>query len=123
MQRDSLAGRRDNLECFQHRACGGRGDAAEGVAHIELEADHTAIDQGIDVLFHCGGGGFKSQMKKADASGAAFAVIIGDDEAIAGEVTLKPLRASDGVQNEQKRVSVDRVADEIMNSFLDWEEK
>ena len=80
-------------------------------------------DQGIDVLFHCGGGGFKSQMKKADASGAAFAVIIGDDEAIAGEVTLKPLRASDGVQNEQKRVSVDRVADEIMNSFLDWEEK
>jgi histidyl-tRNA synthetase len=80
-------------------------------------------DQGIDVLFHCGGGGFKSQMKKADASGAAFAVIIGDDEASAGEVTLKPLRASDGVQNEQKRVSVDRVADEIMNSFLDWEEK
>ena len=80
-------------------------------------------DQGIDVLFHCGGGGFKSQMKKADASGAAFAVIIGDDEASAGEVTLKPLRASDGVQNEQKRVGVDRVADEIMNSFLDWEEK
>ena len=80
-------------------------------------------DQGIDVLFHCGGGGFKAQMKKADASGATFAVIIGDDEASAGEVTLKSLRASDGVQNEQKRVGVDRVADEIMNSFLDWEEK
>jgi hypothetical protein len=44
-------------------------------------------------VFHCGGGSFKSQMKKADASGAhAFAVIIGDDEASAGEVTLKPLR-------------------------------
>jgi histidyl-tRNA synthetase len=38
-------------------------------------------DRGIDVLFHCGGGSFKSQMKKADASGAGFAVIVGDDEA------------------------------------------
>ena len=79
-------------------------------------------DQGLDVLFHCGGGGFKSQMKKADASGAPFAVINGDDEADAGEVTLKHLRAGDELQNEQKRVSVDTVADEIMNSLLDWEE-
>ena len=79
-------------------------------------------DQGIDVLFHCGGGSFKSQMKKADASGASFAVIIGDDEANAGEVTLKPLRLAGEQPNEQKRVSVDSVADEIMSSILDWEE-
>ncbi|MBK7675508.1 histidine--tRNA ligase [Accumulibacter sp.] len=79
-------------------------------------------DQGIDVLFHCGGGSFKSQMKKADASGASFAVIIGDDEANAGEVTLKPLRPTGEQPNEQKRVSVDSVADEIMSSILDWEE-
>jgi len=79
-------------------------------------------DQGIDVLFHCGGGSFKSQMKKADASGASFAVIIGDDEANAGEVTLKPLRLAGDQPNEQKRVSVDSVADEIMSSILDWEE-
>ena len=72
---------------------------------------------------HCGGGGFKAQMKKADASGAQFAVIIGDDEANAGEVTLKPLRADGDERNEQKRVSVDHVADEIMNSFMDWEEE
>ncbi len=97
-----------------------QGEAASRMAPRVAEG---LRDQGIDVLFHCGGGGFKSQMKKADASGAAFAVIIGDDEASAGEVTLKPLRASDGVMNQQKRVSVDRVADEIMNSFLDWEEK
>jgi histidyl-tRNA synthetase len=72
-------------------------------------------DQGIDVLFHCGGGSFKSQMKKADASGAAFAVIIGDDEAEAGEVTLKTLRA--GQRGEQKRVAVDLAADAIMDFF------
>ena len=96
-----------------------QGDAASRLAPRVAEG---LRDQGIDVLFHCGGGGFKSQMKKADASGATFAVIIGDDEANAGEVTLKPLRANGETQNEQKRVSVDQVADEIMNSFLDWEE-
>ena len=75
--------------------------------------------QGINVLFHCGGGNFKSQMKKADASGAAFAVIIGDDEAQAGEVTLKPLRDGD---NEQQRIRVDQLGAEIMDSFFDGEE-
>jgi histidyl-tRNA synthetase len=47
---------------------------------------------GFSAVFHCGGGGFKSQMKKADGSGAAYAVIIGDDEVAVGKVTLKPLR-------------------------------
>ena len=39
-----------------------------------------------------GGGSFKSQMKKADASGARFAFIIGEDEVAAKKVTMKPLR-------------------------------
>ena len=76
-------------------------------------------DHGINVLFHCGGGGFKSQMKKADASGAAFAVIIGDEEAEAGEVSLKALRAEG---NEQRRVGVDRIADEIMKALFDGDD-
>ena len=49
-------------------------------------------EAGLAAVMHCGGGSFKSQMKKADASGARFAVILGDDEAAAGELTLKPLR-------------------------------
>ena len=97
-----------------------QGDAA---SHMAPRVAEGLRDQGIDVLFHCGGGGFKSQMKKADASGATFAIIIGDDEANAGEVTLKPLRSNGEAQNEQKRISVDQLADEIMNSFLDWEEE
>ncbi len=76
-------------------------------------------DQGLDVLFNCAGGSFKSQMKKADASGAAIAVIVGDDEALAGEVTVKPLRNGGDRESMQKRVSVERVADEIMNLLLD----
>jgi histidyl-tRNA synthetase len=49
-------------------------------------------DAGLSVVLHCGGGSFKAQMKKADASGARYAALIGDDEAQAGKVTLKALR-------------------------------
>lgn len=51
-------------------------------------------DEGLNIILHCGGGSFKSQMKKADATGASYALIIGDDEVKAQEVTLKPLRES-----------------------------
>jgi histidyl-tRNA synthetase len=49
-------------------------------------------DAGLSVVFHAGGGGFKSQMKKADASRARFAIIIGDNEAAARRVAVKSLR-------------------------------
>jgi histidyl-tRNA synthetase len=91
----------------------------EAASRLAFRVAEGLRDQGIDVVLHCGGGSFKSQMKKADASGAIFAVIIGDDEAAAGEVSLKPLRESG---DEQKRVKVDDLADAIMNSMLDWDE-
>ncbi|MDR1275028.1 MAG: histidine--tRNA ligase [Candidatus Accumulibacter sp.] len=91
-----------------------QGDAANAIAPRVAE---SLRDQGISVLFNCGGGSFKSQMKKADASGALYAVIIGDDEARDDEVTLKPLR--DDGREPQKRVSIDGVADEIVKYFLD----
>jgi len=47
---------------------------------------------GLTAVMHCGGGSFKSQMKKADASRARYAVILGDDEATAQQLTIKPLR-------------------------------
>ncbi|PAU80915.1 histidine--tRNA ligase [Halovibrio salipaludis] len=52
------------------------------------------------VVSHCGGGGFKSRMKKADASGAKLAVILGADEAAAGEVSVKDL-----ANTEQQRIA------------------
>ena len=70
-------------------------------------------DVGFAVHLHCGGGSFKSQMKRADASGAAVAVIIGDDEADAGEVAVKPLRQA----GEQKRVAVDGV-DQAVGAWI-----
>jgi histidyl-tRNA synthetase len=62
---------------------------------------------GLAALMHCGGGSFKSQMKKADASRARFAVILGDDEAAAQELTLKPLREA----AEQVRVTLAQATD------------
>jgi histidyl-tRNA synthetase len=41
---------------------------------------------------HCGGGSFKSQIKRADKSGARIALILGEDEAAAGTVGVKYLR-------------------------------
>ena len=41
---------------------------------------------------HCGGGSFKSQIKRADKSGAKIALILGEDEAAAGTVGVKYLR-------------------------------
>jgi len=46
----------------------------------------------ISVITHCGGGGLKAQMKKADRSGARYALILGDDELQQETVTIKPLR-------------------------------
>jgi histidyl-tRNA synthetase len=68
---------------------------------LAFRAAETLRDIGFDVLLHCGSGNFKSQMKKADASGAALALVIGEDEAAADEVAIKPLRSD----SKQHRVS------------------
>lgn len=83
-----------------------QGDAA--MAFGEQVAERMR-DAGLSVILHCGGGSFKSQMKKADGSGARFAVIIGDDEAQAGLLSVKSLR----VEREQVRVSLSEACEII----------
>ena len=62
-------------------------------------------EAGVCVQMHAAGpdgmGSFKSQFKKADASGAAFALIFGADELAQGQVTVKALRDGEGVQTQQ----------------------
>jgi histidyl-tRNA synthetase len=55
----------------------------------------------IRLEVHCGGGSFKSQIKKADKSGAAIALILGEDEAASGTIGVKYLRED----TEQQTVS------------------
>jgi len=66
--------------------------AGEPAAAVARRVAETLRDHGAAVVQNAGGGSFKSQMKRADASGARLAVIIGDDEAAAGTVTIKHLR-------------------------------
>lgn len=67
------------------------GEQAEKMGLIWSEQLRDAFPQ-LKLQLNCGGGSFKSQFKKADKSGAAFAIIIGDDEALQAQVALKPLR-------------------------------
>ena len=95
----------------------------EEAGRMAFRVAENLRDHGIGVLLHCGGGSFKSQMKKADGSGATFAVIIGDDEAAAGQASLKTLRSVGDGENQQVKVSVDDLADAILDSILDWDDE
>ncbi|MFT6431151.1 MAG: histidyl-tRNA synthetase [Halopseudomonas sp.] len=54
---------------------------------------------GLRLVVHCGGGSFKSQFKKADKSGALFALILGEDEVTAEQIGIKPLRSDAQQEN------------------------
>jgi histidyl-tRNA synthetase len=65
--------------------------SGEAAARAAWNAAEQLRDAGLDVVLGAGGS-FKSQMKKAHASGARYAVILGDSEVQEKKVTLKPLR-------------------------------
>jgi histidyl-tRNA synthetase len=78
-------------------------------------------DAGMDVVLHCAGaaglGNFKAQMKKADASGAHFAVILGEDEMAQQQAAIKAMRAEEGLQ-QQVAVPFLEVADYLVDQIL-----
>jgi histidyl-tRNA synthetase len=65
------------------------GDAATRLA---WRAGEMLREAGANVVVNGGGGSFKSQMKRADASGARYALLIGAEEVAADAVSVKPLR-------------------------------
>jgi histidyl-tRNA synthetase len=64
---------------------------------------------GLSVQMHCGEGSLKSQMKKADQSGASVAILMGDDERANNVVTIKPLRGQPGL-TQQDQVAMSSAA-------------
>lgn len=78
-------------------------------------------DAGLDVVLHCatptGAGSFKSQMKKADGSGAAFAVIIGQDEIANNAAQVKAMRGEVGEQ-QQAAVPFEEVVDYLVDQIV-----
>ena len=73
---------------------------------------------GIDTILFCPPDGqsasFKSQMKKADASGAAYAIIIGPDELAKNEAQIKDLRGT----GEQRSVALEEVLEQVIDALV-----
>ena len=76
---------------------------------------------GLDVIVYCtaanSAGSFKAQMKRADESGATFAVLIGEDEVKSGQATVKALR-SDNASDNQSSVPFEKVADYLVDQIV-----
>jgi len=83
-----------------------QGEGAFAYAFLVAEALRNA---GYTVVQHAGEGSFKSQMKKADASKAWTALIVGEDEMRADEVSVKLLRRD----APQVRMARDQVVDAL----------
>jgi len=63
----------------------------------------------LRLLCHCGGGSFKSQFKKADRSGARYALILGEEELARGVIGVKPLRGG----SDQQEVELARLTEHL----------
>jgi len=81
------------------------GDAAIAAGMAAAENLRDAMPA-LKVELNLGGGNFKAQLKRADKSGAAYAVIIGEDEMLRKEAGLKPLRTAE----DQTSVALDELA-------------
>ena len=68
------------------------GDRGVQEGMLFAEVLRTALP-GLRLQSNCGNGSFKSQFKRADKSGAEYALVMGDDEAEQGTLLLKPLRS------------------------------
>ena len=90
------------------------GDDAVATALASAEALRDAMP-GIRLVQNVGGGSFKSQMKKADKSGARVALIWGEDEVAAGRVTMKTLRG----QSEQHSLPVEELTGALQVALVD----
>ncbi|MFN3919107.1 MAG: histidine--tRNA ligase [Methylohalobius sp.] len=68
----------------------------------------------LRLIVHCGGGSFKSQFKKADKSGAWYALILGEDEVAQDRVSLKAMRD----QELQRTLSREQLVEFLKQRFF-----
>ena len=81
------------------------GEAAT-VRTMQLAEQLRTEISGLRLLWHCGGGSLKNQMKKADRCGAKLVLIMGEDELAQGQIQIKPLQG----QGVQQSISLDQVS-------------
>jgi len=99
--------------------------AGEGTLDPAVTVAESLRDFDVSTIVHGGEASMKSQMKKADASGAEFAVIIGDTEAANGTVSVKRLRdrGEDARFAHQETLPADDACDTIFSELLALETK
>jgi len=85
--------------------------AGEGASAAAIQIAETLRSglENLRVQVDCTGGGFKGQLKRADKSGADYALLIGEEELAQGVVTVKPLRGG----AEQTRVKRDALLEHL----------
>ncbi len=116
LKEDNLVPEQDGVDIYVVH----QGEAAREQAFILAE---RLRDTGLDVIFHCSadgaGASFKSQMKRADASGAAYAVIFGEDEVANGTAGVKALRGAgaEGEKNVQHTVPVEGLTESLSDEL------
>jgi histidyl-tRNA synthetase len=87
------------------------GDAARRAAFTAAE-ELRSRDPGLTVSIGAPSAGFKAQMRKADKSGARYALILGDDELAAGTLSVKPLRSD----APQQSLTLDQLASQLSSA-------
>jgi len=87
----------------------------EGVSAYAMQVAEKMRDQSqrVHIITHCGGGGLKSQLKKADKSKAGFALLLGETEMAEQTVTIKPLRSGE----EQQTLALDVFLRQLAATF------
>jgi len=97
------------------------GDNAHKEALASVERLRTQLGDTVSIVQHVGGGSFKSQLKRADKSGARIALIWGEDEVLEKTVTVKHLRnsAGQGEQTGQQAVPRDQLEASLRTVFAD----
>ena len=92
------------------------GEEAERTALVTTEKLRSDVHR-LRIVQHTGGGSFKSQMKKADKSGARVALIWGEDEVAAGTVTVKLLREDNEGLLQQRSVALEELETAVRDVF------
>ncbi len=81
------------------------GERAQQSATLLSERLRDAVPE-LRLITHCGGGSFKSQFKRADKSGARYALVLGEVELDRDVIGVKPLRE----EGEQRELGLDELA-------------
>ncbi|MCU7917926.1 MAG: histidine--tRNA ligase [Candidatus Thiodiazotropha sp. (ex Epidulcina cf. delphinae)] len=89
----------------------GEAAAREGMQLAERLRDALPA---LRLVCHCGGGGFKNQLKKADKSRARYALILGEDELVRNEIGFKPLRG----EGEQQQLRMAHLQERLAQAIV-----